>query len=162
MTSITCSRELAALLNDSSPATAHDATETPIDWVGGLWVDGETYDVDAAATTSSRLALADGSAAVEWKPAGSDCWGSVNPCGHLPGRPDVREHAHWVPANTSEWTCSHDAVGVSRDWRTVTVWDANGYTDATVYDTLAQALAGAEQEVAALAEICAEHHDDED
>ncbi|MEV6219883.1 hypothetical protein [Nocardia sp. NPDC051833] len=162
MTHITCSRELAALLNDSSPATPEDATETPIDWVDGLWVNGDTYDVDAAATTSNRLAFADGSAAVEWKPAGSDCWGSTNPCGHVPGRPDARERAHWVPASTAEWACAHDNVGVSRDWRTVNVWDANGYTDTTVYDTVAEAEAAAEREVAALAEICSEHHTDED
>lgn len=161
ITSIVNSQSLAALLNESTPATAEDAAETPLDWTGGLWLAGDTYEVDATATTTIRLVLANGSAAITFKPAGRDCWGPDNPCGHAPGKPGLREQAHWVPADTSEWTCTHDACGVTRDWRTVTVWDANGFSDATVHATLKEAQQDETKRCAELTQMCAELHTDD-
>jgi hypothetical protein len=162
ITSINGSRDLAALLNDSEPLTEQDAAETPRDWLAGLWVGGDIYPLDPGSTTETRAVLADGTAAITWKKAGQDCWGSDNPCAHASGRPGLRALAHWIPAELSEWTCRHAACGVTRDWRRVTVWDANGFSDATVHATVEEARDAAQHQIGELTEMCAEHHTDDE
>lgn len=149
ITSITGSSDLAEVLN-AEPATEADAAETPRDWPG-IWIGGHTYELDQDAATDTFAALADGTAAVRFKEAGADCWGvSGNVCGHRHGQPGIRREAHWVPADVETWTEEEDARGVKRDWRSVYVWDANGYSDTTVYDTLEEAKAAYAEAVADL------------
>lgn len=134
ITSITSSLDLSSLLNNSVPATAADAAETPRDWTEGLWVAGDVYPLDAAATTDTLAVLADGTAAVRWSPKGEYCGG-----GHRTAPEGIA--AHWCAADTDEWTEEEDARGVVRDWRSVTVWDANGYSQTDVHATVSEAEA---------------------
>lgn len=141
ITALSDSVSLAALLNNSHPLTAEDAAENPTDWLAGLWVAGDLYEIDAAHTTPTRLVLADGSAAVEWSPRRVSC---QNPAMH---RTCVEaQAAHWCPADLHEWTYD-DARGVTRDWRTVYVWDGNGYSQTDIHPTIEKATAEYEREV---------------
>jgi hypothetical protein len=134
------SNDLAALLNNTVPATPEDAAETPRDWLAGMWVDGTVYPLDPEATTETRAVLTNGTAAVSWSPKGAYCGG-----GH---RTAVDSDAgHWCPADTDAWTEEEDARGVTRDWRSVYVWDANGFTETTVHDTIEAAKAAFDAEV---------------
>jgi hypothetical protein len=134
ITAITSSDDLAHLLNASRPATAADATETPRDWIAGLWVAGTVYPLDPDATTATRVVLADGTAAVVWSSKGEWCagWHRVGPeC----------QAGHWCPADATSWTWGKDIRGVTRDWRTVTVWDGNGYSETETHPSLDEAKA---------------------
>jgi hypothetical protein len=146
ITSISASCDLAALLNDSTPLTAEDAAETPRDWLAGMWVNGDVYPLDEAATTDTRVVLADGTAAVEFSPKGAWCRGE-----HRTGVEYLAPH--WCDADTDSWIEEDDARGVTRDWRAVHVWDANGYSDTQVYPTLDEARAAFDGEVAELQKI---------
>lgn len=148
ITSISDSVDLAEILN-AEPATDADAAATPRDWTG-IWVAGHTYELDQAAATDTFAVLADGTAAARFKESGTDCWGLDNPCGHKPGNLGVRCEAHWVPADVETWTEEDDARGIKRDWRSVYLWDANGFSDTTVYDTIEQAKAAYVEMVAEL------------
>jgi hypothetical protein len=143
-TAINDSGDLAYLMNNTVPATAEDAAETPRDWLAGLWVSGNVYPLDPGATTETRAVLANGTAAVAWSPKGAYCGTG----GH---RTAVEsDAAHWCPADTDAWTEEEDARGVTRDWRSVYVWDANGYSQTTVHGTIEAARAAFEAEVAGL------------
>lgn len=141
ITAIKGSEDLAAVLN-AEPLTAEDAAETPRDWIAGIWVHGTVYPLDPEATTETLAVLADGTAAVRRTEAGEFC-----------GRPRHNHYeAHWCPADTDtvEWG---GARGIERDWRKVYVWDANGYSDTTVYPTLDEAKAAFTREEAELDEM---------
>jgi hypothetical protein len=141
ITAINDSHDLAAVLN-AQPLTPEDAAETPRDWITGIWVNGTVYPLDPQATTATLAVLADGTAAVRRTEAGEFC-----------GYPKHNHHAaHWCPADTDtvEWG---EARGVERDWRKVYVWDANGYSDTTVYPTVDEAKAVFAREEAALDEM---------
>lgn len=146
ITCISGSPELAAVLN-ATPLTAEDAAETPRDWPS-IWVAGETYELDRELCTDTLAVLADGTAAAAWSPRGEYCKGS-----HRTG-PDS-QRAHWCVADTDSWSLG-DARGVTRDWRSVTVWDANGHSDTTVHDTLDEAKAAFTSE----SEEMQPHYDD--
>jgi hypothetical protein len=141
ITAITGSDSLAEVLN-APPLTAGDAAETPRDWTAGIWVHGTVYPLDADASTETLAVLADGTAAARRTAAGEFC-------GYP--RHNHRE-AHWCPADTDtvRWG---QARGIERDWRQVYVWDANGYSDTTVYPTLGEAKAAFTREEAELDEI---------
>lgn len=145
ITAISSSIELAAILN-APPATESDAAETPLDWTDGIWLAGTVYPLDVEATTATRAVLADGTAAVEWSPKGTWCTGQ-----HRVGTD--YERAHWCDADVSDWAADGDARGVRRDWRSVYVWDANGFSETTVYDTLDLAREAFHREVAELEQI---------
>ncbi len=139
---ITSSTELAAVLN-AQPATPADAAETPRDWIDGIWVAGTIYPLDPEATTETLAVLADGTAAVCLTEKGR--WCAVN---H--GRGFAKGLPHWCVADADSWTWGQDVRGVTRDWRAVTVWDANGYTNTTVHPTLDAAKTAFDREVAQL------------
>ena len=148
ITAINDSDTLAAILN-AKPLTAEDATETPRDWIAGIWVHGTVYPLDPQATTETLAVLADGTAAVQLTTAGEFC-----------GYPRHNHYeAHWCPADTDsvEWG---EARGIDRDWRKVYVWDANGYTDTTIYPTLDAAKAAFTREQAELDEMDIEEDGD--
>ncbi|MFG2970843.1 hypothetical protein ACGFZS_47000 [Streptomyces sp. NPDC048288] len=131
LNSISSSSDLATVLN-AQPLTDQDARETPRDWLDGIWVAGEVYPLDAAATTDTLAVLANGTGAVSWSPKGAYCSGSH--------RTAVESQAgHWCAADTDSVAFGDDVRGVTRDWRQVTVWDSNGYLEHTVYGTLAEA-----------------------
>lgn len=130
---ISNSCDLAALFNSYRPLTPEDAAETPRDWLGGLWVAGEVYDVNPDETTDKCLVLASGAAAIE-----------IDDKGKRPA------------ADRVEWAAEGDARGVTRDWREVHVWDANGFSETTIYDTLDEAKAAFDREVADLEQLTAE------
>lgn len=141
ITAISDSDTLAAVLN-AEPLTAEDAAETPRDWIAGIWVNGTVYPLDPDATTETLAVLADGTAAVRRTQPGEFC-----------GYPRHNHYkAHWCPADidTVHWG---EARGIDRDWRKVYVWDANGYTDTTVYPTVDEAKAAFTSEEAELDEI---------
>lgn len=140
ITSITSSHDLATVLN-ATPLTEADAAETPRDWLDGIWVNGTVYALDAEATTDTLAVLADGTAAARWSPKGEWCSGT-----HRTG-PDSQA-AHWCTADEDSWTWAGDVRGVTRDWRTVNVWDANGYSETQTYPTLDEAKAAFSREVA--------------
>lgn len=144
ITSINDSTDLATVLN-ATPATEADAAETPRDWLDGIWVASEVYKLDPEATTDTLAVLADGTAAVSWSPKGTYCNGGGR------HRTAVESHTgHWCAADREEWTEEEDVRGVVRDWRSVYVWDANGYTETEVYPTLEKAREAFEREVADL------------
>jgi hypothetical protein len=143
------SYDLAALLNNSTPGTPEDAAETPRDWLAGLWVDGDIHPLDKDATTDTRAVLASGTAAVEFSPQGTWCRGQ-----HRTGVDSLA--AHWCDADSDSWTAEGDARGVTRDWRVVNVWDANGYSDTQVYPTLDEAKAAFDREVQELQQLAVE------
>ena len=141
LTAIKDSEDLAAVLN-TRPLTAEDAAETPRDWIDGIWVHGTVYPLDPDATTDTLAVLADGTAAVRRTEAGEFC-----------GYPRHNHYeAHWCPADT-DWVTWGEARGIDRDWRKVYVWDANGYTDTTVYATVDEAKAAFASEKADLDQI---------
>jgi hypothetical protein len=142
ITAIAGSVDLAEVLN-AAPATEADAAETPRDWTEGVWVAGTIYPLDPAATTETLAVLADGTAAARFSPKGEFCGGS-----HRVGNDYMA--AHWCVADEDTWTAAEDARGVTRDWRSVNVWDANGFSETTVYPTLADAKAAFDWEVADL------------
>lgn len=142
ITAINDSVSFAALLNESKPATDEDAQETPLDWVkGGMWLNGETYTLDPEATTSTLAVLADGTAAIRHSPAWSreGCAG-----GH---RTAVEGEAeHWCPADLVEWSPDGSGdLGVTRDWRAVTVFDG-GFSQTDVHATIEEATAAFDRE----------------
>jgi hypothetical protein len=149
LTAIASSHDLAVVLN-AVPATEADAAETPRDWLAGIWVAGTVYPLDAAVTTDTRAVLADGTAAVEFSPAGDPCLYGRH--GNLP----ASFAAHWCAADVDSWTAGGDARGVVRDWRSVSVWDANGYAETTVHDTIEQARAAFDRESAELQKMTEE------
>ncbi len=142
ITAITGSHDLAALLNESIPGTPEDAAETPRDWISGIWTSGKTYPLDPDATTDTLAVLADGNAAVRLTEQGQ--WCSVD---H--GRGFARGNAHWCPADEDNWS-NGEVRGVNRDWREVTTWDANGYSQREVHPTLGDAKAAFDREVTEL------------
>ena len=149
ITAIRDSADLAAVLN-ATPATPEDAAETPRDWIEGIWVAGEVYLLDPDATTDTLAVLADGTGAVLLSPKGKYCNGGHE---HRPNRGGwFFDSEHWCPADREEWTETEDARGVVRDWRSVYVWDANGFSDTTVYPTLDEAKAAFNREQADLEE----------
>lgn len=122
--SIQSSADLALALN-SPPGPTDDAeTDDPRD-NSGVWVIGPSgpnfYPFDPEATTATLAVLAHGTAAAKLT------------------------NGRWSPADTEEWTSGADphigVVGsrVIRDWRSVRVWHAGGFEDATVYPTLEEA-----------------------
>lgn len=148
ITSITSSDDLAVILN-ATPATPQDAAETPRDWLAGIWVAGEVYPLDPTATTDTLAVLASGTAAVRLSPKGERCGNH-----HRTGV--EADAGHWCAADTEYWTADEDARGVDRDWRSVYAWDANGYSDTTVHDTIEAAKAAFAREVALMKEIDAD------
>lgn len=145
-TTINDSSQLAELFNTHAPATAADATETPRDWIEGLWVAGTLYRLDPAATTDTVAVLADGTAAVKLSPKGEHCGGE-----HRVSRNYTQEH--WCPADVEHWSATDDVRGVDRDWRSVHVWDANGFSETTVHPTLDAAKTAYSNEVEQLSSI---------
>lgn len=150
---ITCSDELAAVLN-ATPATPEDAAETPRDWIEGIWVNGTVYPLDPDATTDTLAVLADGTAAARFSPKGEFCGGR-----HRVGID--YDAAHWCAADYETWNYQN-ARGVVRDWRSVNVWDANGFSETNVYDTVEEAKAAFAEEVAQLQEMSASDDDEDD
>jgi hypothetical protein len=144
ISAITSSDDLAFVLN-APAATLEDAAETPRDWLAGIWVAGEVYPLDEQATTDTLAVLADGTAAVRFSPKGEYC--NVS---HGPGSYLLCGQAHWCPADVDSWTEEEDARGVTRDWRSVHVWDANGFSETTVHDTLGEARTAFDREAAEL------------
>lgn len=140
ISSIRSSNDLATVLN-AQPLTEADAKETPRDWIEGIWVGGEIYPLDADATTNTLAVLANGTAAVTWSPKGTYCSG-----GHRTAVDSLA--AHWCDADTDSIVFGDDVRGVTRDWRQVTIWDSNGYTEVQVHDTLDEAKAAFERESA--------------
>lgn len=129
LSAITSSDDLAVVLNAAS-MTEQDDTETPLDWLAGIWVAGTVYPLDPEATTQTRAVLADGTAAVELSPEGAPCGGTS--CTTVA----ASRRQHWCTASSDYWTAASGARGVTRDWRTVHVWDDNGFSEHTVHDTL--------------------------
>lgn len=145
-TAIADSNDLAVILN-ATPGTPQDAAETPRDWLAGIWVAGTVYPLDAQTTTTTRAVLADGTAAVEFSPRGTRCR-------HGEHRTGIEyTAAHWCAADVDTWTAEGDARGARRDWRSVYVWDANGFAETTVYPTVDEARAEFAGEVADLQRI---------
>ncbi|MBZ6093443.1 hypothetical protein KVH02_34845 [Streptomyces olivaceus] len=160
--SITTSSDLATLLNSSSPLTPEDAAEGPRDWTAGLIVDGDLYEVDTTATTRDTLVLANGTA-IRFSPAGQYCGGEHAGCGHVRNAAVASSAAHWAPADYESWgdaencgECSESSCGVVRDYRTVTVWDANGFTETITHDTVEAAKAAYTREVSQLTAMAAD------
>lgn len=139
ITAITSSHDLATVLN-ATPLTEEDAAETPRDWLDGIWVAGTVYPLDREATTDTLAALAAGTAAAKWSPKGEWCSGE-----HRVGI--EYEAAHWCTADGDAWTWATDVRGVTRDWRTVNVWDANGYSETETYPTVDAAKAAFDRQV---------------
>ena len=114
------SADLALILNAPPGTTDDPQTVDPRD-NSGVWVAGHFYPFDPEATTATLAVLANGAAAVELA------------------------NGRWSPADTEEWTSGVDPdtgvvdSGVTRDWRSVQVWDAGGFDDTTVYATLEEA-----------------------
>ncbi|UQA91373.1 hypothetical protein [Streptomyces halobius] len=169
---LTTSADLAALMNTHAPATPEDAAETPLDWTGGLWFGGDTYEVDAVATTADTLVLTNG-AAVRFSPAGQYCGGEDAGCGHVRNGAVASMAAHWIPADFEKWDddtdcteCNEATCGVIRDYRSVTVWDGDGFSQRDVYDTVEDAKKAYAEEVQEVTEMSAETgrhvHTDED
>ncbi|MFF5265140.1 hypothetical protein ACFY4C_40180 [Actinomadura viridis] len=154
LTAITSSDDLAVVLN-ATPATLEDANETPRDWLAGIWVNGTVYLLDPDATSDTLAVQADGTAAVRLSPKGHYCGG-----GHRTAVEADREH--WCPADTDTWTETGDARGVTRDWRSVNVWDANGYSDTQVHPTIEEAKAAFTEEVEKLQQMNPDGSDRED
>lgn len=146
ITAIVTSIDLAELLNTHTPLTAEDAAETPLDWpgVGLLGDDGQfvTYEADRDASTATRLVLADGTAAVEYKTE----WHAG--CPMFSTMPDISA-PHWCPAEYDETTWDDADAVVRQDWRTVHVGQG-GYADTTTYPTVEDAKAAYEREVEAM------------
>lgn len=140
ITSVSGSEDLAVVLNTHVPLTEEDAKETPCDWIAGLWVGGEIYPLDPVHTTKTLAVLENGTAAVQWSPRGTFCHGT-----HRVGVDYLA--AHWCAADKDEWTLLDDARGVTRDWRAVNVWDANGYNSTEVCPTLEEAKVMYDREV---------------
>lgn len=167
------SSALAHLMNTHQPATAEDATEGPLDWTGGLWVEGTLYSVDAAATTATTLVLTDGPA-IRLSPAGTYCGGRDGGCGHVRNSGVEAQAEHWTPADYETWgdaekcedDCREDTCGVIRDHRIVTVWDGDSFSEATPYETVEAAKAAYASEIEQLTQMSAEldrhSHTDED
>lgn len=147
------SYDLAAVLN-ATPATPEDAAETPRDWIEGIWVAGTVYPLDPEATTDTLAVLADGTAAVRLSPKGEFCNGQ-----HRVGLEYDAEH--WCAADHESWTASEDARGVVRDWRSVYAWDANGWSETHVHDTIEAAKVAFAEEVAEMKKIEAPEDPDE-
>ncbi|WP_028478711.1 hypothetical protein [Nocardia sp. CNY236] len=124
---ISNSYDLAAVLN-APPAAPADATETPRDWPAGIWVAGTVYPLDAEASTSTLVVLADGTAAVRQEPSGL-----------------------WAPADREEWTANGDARGAVRDCRSVHAWDANGFVETEIYSTVEAAACAYQRKLEILA-----------
>ncbi|MEV8523110.1 hypothetical protein AB0451_02980 [Streptomyces sp. NPDC052000] len=170
---ITSSSSLAHLMNTHQPATPEDAAEGPLDWTGGLWVEGTVYDVDTAATTATTLVLIDGPA-IRLSPAGSYCGGRDAGCEHVRNSGVASMAAHWTPADYESWgdaekceeDCREATCGVIRDHRLVTVWDGDAFSETTPYDTVEAAKAAYASEMEQLtlmsAELDRHAHADED
>lgn len=129
ITAIAHSRDLAHVLN-ATPVTEADAAETPRDWLAGIWVNGTVYPLSEEETTDTLAVLANGTAAARRTPTGE-----------------------WVPADLETWVADGYARGVTRDWRTVHVWDANGFDETTTYPTIEAARAAFAAEVAELEQL---------
>ena len=139
VTTITGSIDLAEILN-SAPLTEADAADTPRDWES-IWVGGTEYPLSQEETTDNFVVLADGTAAVRYSPEGERCWGEHH-------RTAVESLAgHWCPADLERWTRDDENCGVERDYRRVSVWDANGYWETHVYPSVSAAKAAFEREV---------------
>lgn len=129
ITAIAHSRDLAYVLN-ATPATEADAAETPRDWLAGIWVAGTVYPLSEEETTDTLAVLANGTAAARRSTTGE-----------------------WVPADVETWVADEYTCGVTRDWRTVHVWHANGFDETTTYPTLEAAKAAFAAEVAELEQL---------
>ncbi|WP_431881943.1 hypothetical protein [Micromonospora chalcea] len=147
---IRSSEDLALILN-APPATEADAAETPRDWLAGIWVAGTVYPLDPDATTDTLAVLANGTAAVAYSPHGTYCGGE-----HGPASSHVAYSGHWCPADTDSWS-DGEVRGVQRDWRSVSVWDANGYSDTTVYPSVEAARVAFGQERTEIEQMAREY-----
>lgn len=154
VTAIRSSWDLAELLNTHAPLTEQDAAETPRNWIAGMWVAGNVYPLDEAATTDNLAVLADGTAAVRFSPAGTweGCGG-----GHRTSVEGTQEH--WCPADRDEWNNTDWDATVVRDWREVYVGQA-GFAETTVYATIDEAKAAFDREVAEMLKMIAENGQD--
>lgn len=128
MNNIAGSTDLARVLN-AAPATEADEADTPRDWVG-IWVAGTVYQLSEEEITDTLAVLADGTAAARRTAKGE-----------------------WVAADVETWVAAENARGVDRDWRSVRVWDANGFSETTTYPTIEAARAAFAAEVAELAQL---------
>lgn len=169
------SQTLAHLTNTHAPLTPEDAAECPLDWIAGIYANGEVHEVDAALTTADVLTLKTG-AAIRWSPSGAYCGGRSAGCSHVRNGAPASYAGHWAPADYEEWAdtedcgeCGHDdesSCGVQRDARTVYVWDANGYSETDTYTTIDEAKAAYLREVSELRKMVTDlgyhAHDDED
>ncbi|TXS50135.1 hypothetical protein [Streptomyces sp. t39] len=170
---IDTSSSLAHLMNTHQPATPEDAAEGPLDWTGGLWVEGTLYDVDTAATTATTLVLTNG-AAITLSPAGSYCGGRDAGCEHVRNSAVTSMAAHWTPADYESWgddekceeDCRDATCGVIRDNRLVTMWDGESFSETTAYDTVEDAKAAYARGIAEFTHMSADlnrhAYDDED
>lgn len=139
ITAINGSIDLAELLNHSEPLTEADAADTPRDW-DSIWVGGNEYPLSQE-TRDDFVALADGTAAVKFSPEGVRC--------------DAEHHrtvvesrsGHWCPADLEWWTSPDGNRGAERDYRRVSVWDANGYWESHVYPSVSAAKAAFQREI---------------
>lgn len=157
---IASSASLAHLMTTHQPATPEDASEGPLDWTGGLWVEGTLYEVDTRFTTSEVLALVDGPA-VRLSPAGTYCGGRESGCGHVRNSGVAAMAEHWTPADYEQWgdacdECGDDSCGVIRDHRSVTVWDGEAFSEDTLYDTVDEAKIAYAKEIEQLKQMSAE------
>ncbi|MER5355731.1 hypothetical protein ABT093_36085 [Kitasatospora sp. NPDC002551] len=141
--SIATSLDLAVILN-APPATEADARETPRDWLAGIFVGGKLYPLDPDVTTETLAVLADGTAAAEFSPEGTPCHGRH--------RAEVeRLAAHWCVTEGQEWSDGDDLRGVIRDWRSVTIFDAEGRGTTTLLPSVDDAKAAFRAAAARLA-----------
>lgn len=125
MTIKASSLDLATALNQFAHATSDNAAEAALGWTGGLVVNEEIHEVDAAATAGDTVAFKSGYA--------------------------VRlSEGRWAPADFEEW--SEDGRGVSRDNRVVYVWD-HGHSEETTCETVDAAKAKFNSTVTELEEL---------
>lgn len=146
ITAITTSIDLAELLNTHAPLTEEDAAETPLDWPG-IALPGSngqlvTYEADLDASTTTRLVLAGGLAAVDYKTS----WHAG--CPMFRTMPEISK-PHWCPAEYETTTWEDADAEVRHDWRNVYVGQAS-YADTTAYDTVEEAREAYEREVEAM------------
>ena len=144
ITAINGSLDLAEILNNSEPLTEADAADTPRDW-RSIWVAGTEYPLSEEETTDTLVVLACGTAAVRFSPQGVRCTAEHH-------RTAVEaESGHWCPAYLKWWTSDDESCGVEMDCRQVSIWDANGHWESTVYPTIEAAREAFQR---AVAELC--------
>lgn len=154
---INTSVDLAELMNTHTPLTPQDAGETPLDWPGlGLFgPDGlVTYEADREASSATRLVLAGGTVAVDYKTE----WHAR--CPLYKTMPEVSA-PHWCPAEHDETTWADADAVVRLDWRSVYVGQGS-FSATNVYDSVDEAKAAYGREVAQMEDAFPQDADEDD